>query len=45
MVPFSFGVPAVGSQGGLYTSGSLAGGHAGTLAVTDFLIQRARSGG
>jgi protein dithiol oxidoreductase (disulfide-forming) len=39
------GVPAIGVHGRFYTSGTLAGGHAGTLAVTDFLIQRARSGG
>lgn len=38
------GVPAIGVHGRFYTSGSLAGGHAGTLAVADFLIQRARSG-
>ena len=38
------GVPAIGVHGRFYTSGTLAGGHAGTLAVADFLIQRARSG-
>jgi thiol:disulfide interchange protein DsbA len=38
------GVPAVGVQGRFYTSGSLAGGHAGTLAVTDHLIDRVRRG-
>ena len=38
------GVPAIGVQGRFYTSGTLAGGHAGTLAVTDFLIDRVRRG-
>jgi thiol:disulfide interchange protein DsbA len=38
------GVPAIGVQGRFYTSGTLAGGHAGTLAVTDFLINRVRRG-
>ena len=36
------GVPALGIQGRFYTSGSLAGSHERALAVTDFLIQRAR---
>ena len=36
------GVPALGVQGRFYTSGSLAGSHERALAVTDFLIQRAR---
>jgi protein dithiol oxidoreductase (disulfide-forming) len=36
------GVPALGVQGRFYTAGSLAGDHARSLAVTDFLIQRAR---
>jgi thiol:disulfide interchange protein DsbA len=35
-------VPAIGVHGRFYTSGSLAGGHERTLAVTDFLIQRSR---
>jgi len=38
------GVPAVGIQGRFYTSASLAGSHERALAVTDFLIQRSRSG-
>ncbi len=37
------GVPALGIQGRFYTSGALAGSHDRALAVTDFLIQRARS--
>ena len=36
------GVPAMGVQGRFYTSGSLAGSNERALAVTDFLIQRAR---
>jgi thiol:disulfide interchange protein DsbA len=36
------GVPALGIHGRFYTSGSLAGSHERALAVTDFLIQRAR---
>ena len=36
------GVPALGVQGRFYTSASLAGSHERALAVTDFLIQRAR---
>jgi len=36
------GVPALGIQGRFYTSGALAGSHERALAVTDFLIQRAR---
>ena len=36
------GVPAIGIQGRFYTSGSLAGTNDKALAVTDFLIQRAR---
>jgi thiol:disulfide interchange protein DsbA len=36
------GVPAIGIQGRFYTSGSLAGSHERSLAVADFLIQRAR---
>ena len=39
------GVPALGIQGRFYTSGSLAGSHERSLAVTDYLIQRARKGG
>lgn len=38
------GVPALGIHGRFYTSGSLAGSHERALAVTDFLIQRARKG-
>ncbi len=39
------GVPAVGVHGRWYTAPSLNGGdHAKALAVTDFLIQRARKG-
>lgn len=38
------GVPAIGVHGRFYTSGSLAGGADRTLAVADFLIQRARKG-
>ena len=37
-------VPALGVQGRYYTSASLAGGNDQALAVTDFLIQRIRSG-
>ena len=36
------GVPALGIQGRYFTSGALAGSHEKALAVTDFLIQRAR---
>lgn len=36
------GVPAMGVNGRFYTSGSLAGTNERALAVTDFLIQRAR---
>lgn len=36
------GVPAIGIHGRYYTSGSLAGSPAGSLAVADHLIQRAR---
>ena len=36
------GVPALGVQGRFYTSVSLAGGPDRAVAVTDFLIQRAR---
>jgi thiol:disulfide interchange protein DsbA len=36
------GVPALGIQGRFYTSGALAGSHERALAVTDFLIDRAR---
>lgn len=36
------GVPAVGIQGRFYTSATLAGGHAGTLRVTDYLIDQVR---
>jgi len=39
------GVPALGVHGRYYTSASLAGGNDRALAVTDFLIQRARKGG
>ena len=39
------GVPALGIQGRWFTSGSLAGGNDRALAVTDFLIQRARKAG
>ncbi len=38
------GVPAMGIQGRYFTSGALAGGHDRALAVTDFLIGRARQG-
>jgi thiol:disulfide interchange protein DsbA len=38
------GVPAIGIQGRYFTSASLAGSHERALAVTDFLIQRSRSG-
>jgi thiol:disulfide interchange protein DsbA len=38
------GVPAMGIQGRYFTSGALAGGHDRALAVTDFLIARARQG-
>lgn len=36
------GVPSIGIQGRFYTGASLAGSHDRALAVTDFLIQRAR---
>ena len=36
------GVPTLGVQGRFYTSGSLAGSNDRMVAVTDFLIQRAR---
>ncbi len=36
------GVPTLGVQGRFFTSGSLAGGNDRMVAVTDFLIQRAR---
>lgn len=39
------GVPALGVHGRYYTSASLAGGNDRALAVTEFLIQRARKGG
>jgi protein dithiol oxidoreductase (disulfide-forming) len=39
------GVPALGIQGRWFTSGALAGGNDRALAVTDFLIQRARKAG
>lgn len=38
------GVPALGVQGRYYTSGALAGSHERALAVTDYLIGRARQG-
>jgi protein dithiol oxidoreductase (disulfide-forming) len=38
------GVPALGVQGRFYTSGSLAGPPDRMLAVTNFLIERARKG-
>jgi thiol:disulfide interchange protein DsbA len=38
------GVPALGVQGRFYTSVSLAGGPDRALAVTEFLVQRARKG-
>jgi thiol:disulfide interchange protein DsbA len=38
------GVPAMGIAGRYYTSGSLAGDNLRALAVTDYLIQRARKG-
>lgn len=37
------GVPALGIQGRFWTSPALAGGYDRSLAVTDFLIQRARN--
>jgi thiol:disulfide interchange protein DsbA len=39
------GVPAVGINGRFYTSGSLAGDHLRTLAVTDYLIKLSRMPG
>ena len=36
------GVPAIGVNGRFYTSGSLAGSNERSLAVADFLVQRAR---
>ena len=38
------GVPAMGVAGRFYTAGSLAGDNQRALAVTDFLIERARKG-
>jgi thiol:disulfide interchange protein DsbA len=38
------GVPALGVHGRFYTSGALAGGNQRALAVTEFLIDRARKG-
>jgi protein dithiol oxidoreductase (disulfide-forming) len=38
------GVPAIGIQGRYYTSGTLAGSPAGSLAVADYLIDRVRKG-
>jgi len=38
------GVPAMGVAGRFYTAGSLAGDNQRALAVTDFLIDRARKG-
>ncbi len=38
------GVPSLGIHGRFFTSGSLTGSYDKALAVTDFLIQRARSG-
>jgi protein dithiol oxidoreductase (disulfide-forming) len=37
-------VPAIGVHGRFYTAASLAGSHERALAVTDFLISRARQG-
>lgn len=37
-------VPAIGVHGRFYTAASLAGSHERALAVTDFLINRARQG-
>jgi protein dithiol oxidoreductase (disulfide-forming) len=39
------GVPAMGIHGRFFTSGALAGTHERALAVSDFLIQRARQQG
>lgn len=39
------GVPSIGVHGRWYTSATLAGSPERALAVTDFLIQKARSGG
>ena len=38
------GVPAIGIHGRFYTSGSLSGSNERSLAVTDFLLKRLRSG-
>ena len=38
------GVPAMGVNGRYYTSATLAGSHEKAIAVTEFLIQRARQG-
>ena len=38
------GVPAIGVHGRYYTAASLAGSHERSLAVADYLIQRARQG-
>lgn len=38
------GTPAMGINGSWFTSGSLAGGNERALAVTDFLVARARKG-
>jgi protein dithiol oxidoreductase (disulfide-forming) len=38
------GTPAMGINGSWFTSGSLAGGNDRALAVTDFLVARARKG-
>lgn len=38
------GTPAMGIHGRYYTAASRAGGHAGALRVTDFLIQQVRKG-
>ncbi len=39
------GVPTIGVAGRFYTSGSLVGSNEAALAVADFLINRARTGG
>ena len=38
------GTPAMGIHGRYYTAASRAGGHAGALRVTDYLIQQVRKG-
>ncbi len=38
------GVPAIGVNGRYYTSATLAGSHEKAIAVTEYLIQRARTG-